>query len=304
MHRAGTSVTTAILNTLGVSLSEDLMPPTQFNAMGYFESIAISKIHDDLLAALGSSWNTSELFVPFPHNWWRAPLIAPFKQRLIAQVSGELRRVPGIWGFKDPRTARLLPLWKDIIAEMGLNPRYVLVVRDPSDVAKSLHAREQVHPVLSELLWLEHYTDVITQLGSRVHAIVDYAGWFSNPAAQADYLIRALDVAMPPQADIESALARTISSELRHHQANGPAALPYSRELYSAMAQRDAASMEMLAQLFEVNKTFGSKMVWLAHQQSNAQLANVQQVLLQARSRIAALEQEVSRMRVPAHLQE
>jgi hypothetical protein len=70
------------------------------------------------------------------------------------------------------------------------------------------------------------------------------------------------------------------------------------------MAQRDAASMEMLAQLFEVNKTFGSKMVWLAHQQSNAQLANVQQVLLQARSRIAALEQEVSRMRVPAHLQE
>jgi hypothetical protein len=194
-----------------------------------------------------------------------------------------------------------LPLWKDIIAELGLDPRYVLVVRDPHDVAKSLQTREQVHPIVSELLWLEHYTDVIAQVGDKLHAIVDYARWFTHPIEQAEYLVRGLGFEMPPSSEIEAELQRTVSSELRHHQTSGTAyALPYSRELYSALVQRDAVNMSMLTQLFEVNKTFGGKMVWLAHQQSNAQLAQAQQVMHQARARIAALDEEIRRLRAAA----
>lgn len=262
MHRSGTSVTTAILNALGVSLSEDLMPPTEFNAMGYFESVAIAQIHDRVLAALGSSWNAAEVFAPFPDNWWQLPEIAPLRKQLAAQVRSELERTPGIWGFKDPRTARLLPLWKDIVAELGLDPRYVLVVRDPHDVAKSLHTREQVPRLTSELLWLDHYADVILELGGGVHAIVEYGRWFEAPMEQAEALIRGLGFQMPARAEIEAVLQRFVSAELRHHQtASGAYALPYSRELYQALAQRDMATVETIAQLYQVSRVFTGKVL-------------------------------------------
>jgi hypothetical protein len=299
MHRTGTSVTTAILNALGVSLSEDLMPPTQFNAMGYFESVAISKIHDRILAALGSSWNTSELFVPFPNGWWKLPQIAPFKQQLVAQVTNELERVAGVWGFKDPRTARLMPLWKDIINEMGLDARYVMVVRDPNDVAKSLFARECVPPIISELLWLEHYVDAIAQIGvANLHAIVDYARWFEAPIEQAEYLIHGLGFESPGEEVVRSCINRVVSTDLRHHHSAASATiLPYPNELYEALARRDVDTVQMLSELFDVTKVFSQKMVGLAQQASSEQLADARQALQRHAQRIAELEHELAAVR-------
>lgn len=298
MHRSGTSVTTAILNALGVSLSEDLMPPTQFNAMGYFESVAISKIHDGILTALGSSWKTSELFVPFPKNWWMSAQIAPFKRQLITQVKAEMDRIPDVWGFKDPRTARLLPLWKDIVAEIGLEPRYVLVVRDPQDVARSLQTRESVHPVISELLWLEHYAGAISQIGKNLHAIVEYGRWFEEPMEQAEYMIRALGCLAPPKSNIEEIVHRVVSSDLRHHKTLTEGyALPYSRDLYHAMKRRDIGNMELLAQLFEVTKAFGNTVAGLVQQNMHEQLTTAQFALQQSAVKIAALECEAASLR-------
>lgn len=298
MHRSGTSVTTAILNALGVSLSEDLMPPTEFNAMGYFESIAIADVHDKILASLGSAWNVSELFTPFPDTWWKLPEIAQYKKQLLAQVSGELERTNGVWGFKDPRTARLLPLWKEIVEELNLDARYVLVVRDPHDVAKSLQARENVPRIVSELLWLDHYVDVILELGDRLHAIVEYGRWFGSPMEQAESLIRGLGFEMPPRSEIEDVLARLVSPDLRHHQtATGAYALPYSRELYQALATRDMATIETLAQLFQVTRAFGSKVARHADAKWSEQLRAADQALRQSNARIAALEREAVSLR-------
>ena len=75
-------MTTAILNALGVSLSEDLMPPTQFNAMGYFESVAISKIHDEILALWGVRGRRASCSSR-SDNWWMSSQITPFKRQLV-----------------------------------------------------------------------------------------------------------------------------------------------------------------------------------------------------------------------------
>ena len=115
MHRAGTSVTMNVLNALGVPLSDDLMPPTNFNAKGYFESLEISKVHDEILKLFGMLWSSSTITHPLPANWWRLPQVAPFKAQLTQIVSREFDKAGSLWGFKDPRTARLLPLWLEII---------------------------------------------------------------------------------------------------------------------------------------------------------------------------------------------
>ena len=44
----------------------------------------------------------------------------------------------GYFGFKDPRTAELMPLWHQIFNELKLAPKLVLCLRNPAQVARSL----------------------------------------------------------------------------------------------------------------------------------------------------------------------
>ncbi len=263
-----------MLNALGVSLSEDLMPATQHNAMGYFESLTIAKIHDDILASIGQAWNSSESLKPFPSMWWNLPQVQPFKRQLTDLVRGEVMRAPGTWGFKDPRTARLLPLWDEIFRELHLNPRYVLVVRHPRDVAKSLYAREMVNPVYSELLWLEHYVDALSYLGDRLQAIVEYGRWFTEPIEQATEMIEALGFDVPSAEALQAVTAQFVAEQLRHHDSSGDACLlPFARELYDALKRRDRAQANMLCELFKVNVAFSRKLLALNAPQATTESA-------------------------------
>lgn len=267
MHRSGTSLTTGLLSALGVSLSEDLMPPTGANAIGYFESLTITKIHDDLLAALGSSWHGSTTIRPFPKDWWLLAQVQPFKQRLKSLVASELERVPGPWGFKDPRTCRLLPMWNEIFAELALEPRFVLVGRNPIEVVKSLEARDGLMPLYSELLWLEHTAEAILHSKEHLRAIVEYNRWFQDPLAETKYLAASLGLAVPKDDALQDIVRTYVSAELRHHDtAADNHALPYSRDLYQALVRRDRVTMEMLAELFQVTAAFTNRIVSFALQ--------------------------------------
>lgn len=263
MHRSGTSLTTAILNALGVSLSEDLMPPTQANAIGYFESLGIRAIQDELLeTALSSSWMGSTTINPFPPQWWKLPQVAPFKERLKAHVCEDMARVPGLWGFKDPRTSRLLPLWNEIFEELNLEPRYVLTGRHPREVARSLAKRDGIKPLYSELLWLEHTVDAILYTKDRLQAVVDYSRWFEDPLAQARYLVSSLGFDMPDESVLRGVIDRFVSTELRHHaNVSEDCDLPFSREIYQAVHERDLQGMDTLANLFQVASVFTTKVV-------------------------------------------
>ena len=53
MHRSGTSVTTRIINLLGVDLPQALVPPADNNPTGYWESRDLLTLHDRLLASGG-----------------------------------------------------------------------------------------------------------------------------------------------------------------------------------------------------------------------------------------------------------
>jgi hypothetical protein len=260
MHRSGTSLTTGLLNALGVSLSEDLMPPTGENAMGYFESQEITGLQDRMLQILGNSWHASGTLNPLPPQWWRLPAVAPFKQRLKEIVADEVRRVPGMWGFKDPRTCRLMPLWHEIFAELNLEPRYVLTGRHPIDVAKSLQTRDGLPLPYGELLWLEHTTEATAQIKGKPCAIVEYGRWFDDPMEQAEYMVSALGFAHPGKAALQEAVDRMVSKELRHHaSATDNFALPYSRDVYQAIVRRERPTLEMLSDLFAVSSAFAHR---------------------------------------------
>lgn len=242
-----------VLNALGVPLSDDMMPPTGENAKGYFESLTIRAIHDDLLRTFGAGWATLSVMQPLPPNWWQLPQVAPFRERLVSLVREEFEKAGPVWGFKDPRTARLLPLWKDIVAQLDLDAKYVLVTRHPRDCAQSLYARERIPAVHAAELWLEHNVDAIANLPGGIDAIVDYSGWFEEPVAQAELLIERLGLQWTgTREDLAAMLADIVSSDLRHHdhkQQNYD--LPFCAEFYDALRRRDEPRLAFLTNVFQ-----------------------------------------------------
>ena len=59
MHRSGTSALAGVLSLCGASLPATLLPPADYNPKGFFESGAIVRAHQRLLAELEFSWDDS-----------------------------------------------------------------------------------------------------------------------------------------------------------------------------------------------------------------------------------------------------
>ncbi len=156
MHRSGTSAVAGCLQRLGVEFGPRLMPATADNERGYYEHIDVVNLHDRLLMTLDRGWDST---TPFPERWWEGEAAAG---RFHAELLGLLRRDYGtsaLWSIKDPRMCRLLPWWQPLWPALETEPIFLIVVRDPNEVAMSLARREGISPTKSYLLWLQHLLD-------------------------------------------------------------------------------------------------------------------------------------------------
>jgi hypothetical protein len=113
MHRAGTSLCSHVLSVLGVDMADRLFlagieTPAPDNPRGHWERWEIVEFHDRILAHLNRGYFTPFHDLPLPAGWWADPEVAAIRREVVgflAKRMGETR-----FGFKDPRTVRLLPL--------------------------------------------------------------------------------------------------------------------------------------------------------------------------------------------------
>ncbi|MGH7094566.1 MAG: glycosyltransferase, partial [Stellaceae bacterium] len=216
MHRSGTSALTGMLHHLGVGLGARLMPATSDNPRGYWEHAEIVAVHQSLMAGYGFAWDDLR---PLP-----AALLGDGSatKRLEAVLQRDFVDAP-LWGVKDPRLCRLLPLWLPMLSRLGVTPRFVLALRHPIEVAASLRARDGINVQCAALLWLRHVLEAerATRGGTRtiVHyeALVGAAGWRSAAARMAAELDQSWPTAAVSAAGIDAFLA----PELRHNRAGG-----------------------------------------------------------------------------------
>jgi SAM-dependent methyltransferase len=241
MHRSGTSLLTNLLKVLGVDLGTDLLPGDGANEMGYWENESIYRTQDALMNHIAKDWGQSGAVYPFAIEWERLPQYQTFQRQLVSIVRAEMAAAKGIWGFKDPRTCRLLPLWKPIFAELDLDPLYVLAVRDPADVAESMLKRSALDPLHTELVWLLHNLDALRDAGEELRIVVDYDRWFTAPCEQALAVATALDLAWPADdSGLVRQLTQTIRSDLRHSKARRTCSLPFVNKIYETLKQAAA----------------------------------------------------------------
>lgn len=154
MHRSGTSTVTRGLNLLGAYLGEenDLMKPLPENPEGFWERYDIYYLQNRILATMKRDWDAT---APLPEGWHRSAEISPLKEELVALVKEKFCGKQ-LWAWKDPRTCLLLPLWKDVLAELGIELKILFVVRNPIDVARSLEKRNGFTLAKGLGIWFNH----------------------------------------------------------------------------------------------------------------------------------------------------
>jgi glycosyltransferase involved in cell wall biosynthesis len=186
MHRSGTSALTRVLSLLGAAPPRELMPNSEDNPSGYWESRKITQFNNRLLQSAGLRWDSD---VPLKAEWFcDEGARAEHYKEARALFAEEFDDAP-LFVLKDPRLCRLFPFWEKVLASEGIDMRVVLCLRDPREVAASLAARfdnPALHPAAipahsrSHLLWLRHVLEAERSTRHLPRIAVDYADLVSN----------------------------------------------------------------------------------------------------------------------------
>ncbi|GLR65803.1 hypothetical protein GCM10010909_04810 [Acidocella aquatica] len=236
MHRSGTSALARLLNLCGAALPEGLVEAAaDVNAAGFWEARALLALHDEILEAAGGSWHDLRAL---DAGWFAGAPARAFRARLGALLASEYGKAPLLL-VKDPRLCRLLPLWRPVLAELGIEPLVVLAVRHPLEVAASLRARDGFGEGKALLLWLRHVLAAEHASRGMRRAFVTYEQMLADAPGTVERLGRELELDWPrPPETVAAEMAAFLSPALRHHECDadevlGNSAVPWEvREAY------------------------------------------------------------------------
>ena len=254
MHRSGTSLCSHILSALGVDMADKIpgpgaSSPHPSNPRGHWERWEIVEFHDRILRLFNRDYLGRFHDFALPVAWWADPRVAEIRHEIVAFLEG--RMGDGYFGFKDPRTVRLMPVWHQIFNELKLAPRIVLCLRNPAQVGRSLHTRDGLDPANGEYRWLVHMIDFYRYTNNLDCCAVEYEEWFNNPAANIEKLQKFLDLPwQQSESDLALLLSDLVDSTARHDDStHREASQPLVRTLYrlAGQAGEDTAVRDQIA---------------------------------------------------------
>ncbi len=181
MHRSGTSTMARALMVLGVELGNNLMPALAGNnSKGFWEDMDVARFNEDLLSHLGAKWDSLN---PIFGDRLSEESVNRFRQRALELLQKKMLDIDW-FGMKDPRVARLLPFWKGVFSDLGLDVRYVLVIRNPLGVAASLANRDGFAKEKSLYLWLQHTIASVLETTGLPRAVLDFDRLMAAPRGE------------------------------------------------------------------------------------------------------------------------
>ncbi len=276
MHRSGTSALTGCLPFFGVQLGHELMPASERNAKGFFESHQVCTLMNRYLAARDSQWDD---YRPL------SPAYAPQcdVRRNLTRLVEERFGNADLFAVKDPRNCRAVPLWLDIFNELNVAPVIVLPIRHPLAVSASLAERDRMPLDKALYLWLRHLLEAERETRPYKRVFIPYGGLLADwrphllkigRLVGADWSARAEQRRLEVDAHLDK--------RLRHHAPDKDAATamdavgPWFRVTWRIMfnyaaggAVRDDAST-----LDEINEDFTKRCQHFSHKLSGSKAAS------------------------------
>lgn len=239
MHRSGTSVITRALDVFNVSLGEKLLPPVEgVNDKGFFEDIDINALNIEILGEIRSSWYHVGPVQPRQIEDLVNSGYFLRATELIRQKTGNA----SVFGFKDPRVAKLLPFWQKVFEYCRLDVSYLLTVRHPISVAKSLEIRDGFTHERSHLLWAGHLLTALVHTEGSARALVDYDNFLDKPESALRIIADRLKLQLNTQAFnrfqsnfLDRALQHTVYTA--DDLAADPNSLPLVKDMYGVLAK-------------------------------------------------------------------
>ncbi|WP_313574520.1 hypothetical protein [Brevundimonas sp.] len=215
MHRSGTSSVAGLLALLGATPPRTLMGPKPDNPKGFWESEVLMTFDDEILSRAGSVWDDPE---PLDQRIFAGEPGTNLRQRAAEKLHEEFGEADTIV-IKDPRICRFYPFWRQVLESAGYQPFAVLPIRDPAEVAASLHGRNGMPVDKGLALWRRHVEDAeIATRGQPRHILLwrDLLGdWRSALARLEANLGHPLDLDDPArQRRIEDFLSPDLSQHL------------------------------------------------------------------------------------------
>lgn len=246
MHRSGTSVLTRAMQTLGGEFGERLLPPVEgVNDKGFFEDVDVNATNEELLKAAGSGWHA---MTPIDLNCVEAPLLDRLQTRAIT-VLREKCANNDVFVLKDPRLSRLLPFWQPVFACLNLRVVYVVAVRSPISVVKSLAKVHRFGDEKSYVLWLTHVVAALEDTREQNRVFVDYDRLMDAPEHELARVSDATGLPVQPEA-LEEFRKEFLESGLRNSRFSADdldvvrAAPAQVKGVFSAMQRAAAAQID------------------------------------------------------------
>ena len=226
MHRSGTSLLGSILKALGVELPGPLIPGDEHNPAGYFERSDITALQEELLIDLQRWWPSEQGALPLPQGWLATPRAQRAAFHLKHLLKADQQQQNGPWAIKDPRSSLLLPLWRQVAAELDQPLRLLLAFRDPAEVVTSLVNRDAgatgMTVARAQALWVRHQQQLLVDAGDLPLHVVSYSRWFDASETQIQALQRFCHPNKSDPTALKTAL-RCIRSDYRRSQSNSHA---------------------------------------------------------------------------------
>ncbi len=208
------------------------------NKKGYFEDIEINALNVEMLRVVESDWSHLS-----PIDAIDAAILD--KKGFTLRAVNLLRNKTAdcsIFGFKDPRTAKLMPFWSKVFDSCGFEVSYVLAIRNPMSVVQSLKSRAAFSPEHSYMLWLGHVLASIAYTCKATRVLVDFDHFMLHPREDLERIAERLDLSVDPEAArvfetefLESELQHTVFS-LSNMRVD-PTCPPLVMQVYTAIIE-------------------------------------------------------------------
>jgi hypothetical protein len=212
MHRAGTSALARGLKALGVELGDRMMAPSATeNPTGYWEDLDIYELNMSMMKALGRDWHSLHATTSTDVEYLKRGGYMLRASELLRSKTQDTRT----FGFKDPRLAVLLPFWKEVFSARLYEVAYLIAVRNPLSVTRSLATRNALASEKSYYLWLEHMLPSLEMKAGARRIVMDYDCLMAAPREQLQRMADAFGMELD-EAEVAKYESEFLDASLRH----------------------------------------------------------------------------------------
>jgi hypothetical protein len=219
MHRSGTSMISRSVNLLGVNLGEPekLLGKAKANPKGFWEYRKITQSQEKLLKVFKHRWYSTK---PLPSKWWEHSEAKPIQKHIKKIIKTEFYGEK-LWGWKDPRNSLLLPMWKEIQTELDFDLSFIIMVRNPLDVAASLSTRNQFSVEKSVRLWAFYTLSALIWTAKENRVIIEYDDFLEDWESQLRKISNTLLISWPKnEKRLQHVMKRFVEKDLQHSRSS------------------------------------------------------------------------------------